>query len=80
MSSEALNRAMTAKGKLAAMLKDVPEVVAIGIAILDGGFGLKVNLVRATNRAIPQEVDGLPVVIATTGEIAPLSDHTKAKA
>jgi hypothetical protein len=61
-------QAAAAKEKLAMMLEDLPELSALGVAILDGGFGLKVNLVRRSDRPIPTEIDGVPVIIEVVGE------------
>lgn len=54
------------------MLEDLPELSALGIAILDGGFGLKVNLIRRTDRSISTEIEGVPVIIEVIGKVAPL--------
>ena len=70
MKPAPLNAAIAAKAKVMAMLEDRAEVCAIGIAVLDGGFGVKVNLLRHGGPAIPTEVDGVPVIAEVTGEIA----------
>ncbi len=73
MTSATLEEATSAKAKLAVMLKGLPELSAIGIAILDGGgLGVKVNLLRRTDHRIPEEIEGVPVVIEVTGGISPL--------
>ena len=75
MTSATLEQARNAKPKLAAMLQDIPEVRGIGIAILNGGFGLKVNLSAETcDRVIPTVVDGVPVITAIVGAIRPAGD------
>jgi hypothetical protein len=71
VSPATLEQAAAAKKKLAMMLEDLPELSALGIAILDGGFGLKVNLTRGTDRPISTEIDGVPVIIEVIGEVAP---------
>lgn len=67
-----LDEARAAKAKLAALLESLPELQGLGIAVLDGGFGLKVNLETATPFEIPPDVDGVPVVVAIVGRICPL--------
>jgi len=54
------------------MLEGRVEVGAIGIAILDGGFAVKVNLLRPADPPIPAEVDRVPVIVELTGGISPL--------
>lgn len=60
-----------AKGKLTEMLACLPELRGVGIAMLDGGFGLKVNLETETTVPIPSEIDGVPVVVEVVGGIQP---------
>jgi hypothetical protein len=68
-----LERARTAKTKIADLLQDEMEVCGIGIATLDGGYGVKVNVTGAAAALhIPDEVDGVPVVVTVGGEILPL--------
>lgn len=67
-----LNAAIAAKAKVMSMLEDRAEVCAIGIAVLEGGFGVKVNLARHVDLAIPTEVEGVPVIVEVTGKISPL--------
>jgi hypothetical protein len=58
---------------LAAALETVEEVLGLGIAVLDGGFGLKVNVEsEAVTSSIPSEVDGVAVIVEVVGEITPL--------
>lgn len=64
--------ASSAKAKLTEMIEERAEVCAIGIAILDGGFGVKVNLVRPAEPPIPSELDGVPVIVEVTGGISAL--------
>lgn len=72
MTPATLEQARAAKAKLAEALVDVPEVDTLGIALLDGGFGVKVNLVMATAFPIPDEIDGVPVLVVIVGSIYPL--------
>jgi hypothetical protein len=72
VSPATLEAAASAKAKLMKMLEGRAEVCAIGIAILDGGFGVKVNLFRPAEPPIPAEVDRVPVIIEVTGGISSL--------
>ena len=72
MSPATLEGAASAKAKLMEMLEGRVEVGAIGIAILDGGFAVKVNLLRPADPPIPAEVDRVPVIVELTGGISPL--------
>jgi len=68
-----LAQARKAKPKLLAMLDSMPEVRGVGIAALDGGFVLKVNLASDRSRcAIPGEIDGVPVITQIVGPIQSL--------
>lgn len=71
MTPATLEQARAAKNRLAEMLACVPELRGVGIAVLDGGFGVKVNLASETAFAIPNEIDGVPVLIAVIGGITP---------
>jgi hypothetical protein len=62
-------KAKAAKEVLAAALADLPELRGIGIAVLDEGFGVKVNLSRPAKRSVPSEVDDVPVIIDIVGTI-----------
>ena len=58
-------------------LLGVPGVVGVYVGLLDDGKTpcLKVMLARKsaeTERAIPKNIEGFPVVIEVTGEIKPL--------
>lgn len=64
-------QAERAQQKLRARLAGCANVRGIGIAILERGFGVKVNLERAdTELAIPDDVDGVPVIVAVVGVIS----------
>ena len=68
-----LERARAAKERLSEQLTGLPELRGIGIAILDGGFGVKVNLLRAVGEdVVPGEVDGVPVIVDVVGPIVAL--------
>lgn len=60
-SKEAARRQVAAKG----------EVVGVGIvkAKTGGGFAIKVNVKAAPSKALPAEVEGVPIVIEVIGTI-----------
>jgi hypothetical protein len=67
-----LEETRAAKAKLALLLEGLPELRALGIMRMDGGFGLKVNLETATLFPIPADVDGVPVIVTIVGPICAL--------
>jgi hypothetical protein len=68
-----LEQARAAQSKLASMLAGIGELGGIGITLVDGGYGLRVNLTaEVAADAIPLDVDGIPVVVELVGEIRPL--------
>jgi hypothetical protein len=68
-----LQQARKAKAKLARMLRHVPELQGLGIAMVEGGFGLKVNLARqVSSPEIPAQIDGVPVVVVIVGGVRAL--------
>ena len=70
MRPATLEQAERAKEKLDALLGDAPNVRGLGIAVLEGGFGVKLNLQRAPKAgSIPDDVDGVPVIIDVVGAI-----------
>jgi hypothetical protein len=74
MSKATLDQARVAKRKAIELLAEIPELRGIGIApLIGGGFGLKVNLLRATEGVqIPAEIDGVPVIVEIVGPVRPL--------
>jgi hypothetical protein len=65
--------AESAKNTLANVLRDLPELRGIGIAVLDDGFGVKVNLTREVAAGtVPNDVDGVPVVVSVIGTVEAL--------
>ena len=66
-----LERARAAKEKLRERLANLSELRGIGIAVLDGGYGVKVNLLHRTETLIPVEIDGVPIVIEVVGRMIP---------
>lgn len=70
MTPATLEHALAAKEKLDSMVGDSPNVCGIGVAVMEGGFGVKLNLQRApAPGSIPDDVDGVPVIIDVVGEI-----------
>jgi len=65
-----IEEALSAKAKVAEMLKGSPELVATGIAVLDGGFGVKVNLRKRMASPLPADIDGVPLVVEVTGNLS----------
>lgn len=52
-------------------LRGMGGIQGIGIAVLDNGYGLKVNLRDSVTGPIPSEIDGVPVIVDVVGIIAP---------
>lgn len=53
------------------MLNGSATVTGIGLARLDGGWGVKVNLSAAPPRnLLPPSIDGVPVQVEVTGPIS----------
>lgn len=70
MIPASLERAVAAKTKLNEMLGDSPNICGLGIAVLPSGFGIKLNLLRAPQPGtIPDDVDGVPVIVDVVGSI-----------
>lgn len=70
MTPVRLDEAERARTKLREQLRGAGGVQGIGIAVLPGGYGVKVNLRDAGARgAVPDEVDGVPVIVAITGNV-----------
>lgn len=73
MKPATLAAAEAAKNALAAALARLPELRGIGIALMDDGFGVKVNLSREVPAGtVPSDVDGVPVVVSVVGTVQPL--------
>jgi hypothetical protein len=73
MKGATLERSQAAKATIAAALTGRPELRGIGIAVLDCGYGVKVNLSsRPADLSLPDEVDGVPIIIDIVGTIRAL--------
>jgi len=70
MHGSTLEQARTAKASLRAQLAGLPGLRGIGVAFLEKGYGVKVLLERLPDGiVIPEEVDGVPVVIDLVDEL-----------
>lgn len=70
MNPGTLTAAQRAMESVAAILRGVAEVRGIGIAVLEGGFGVKVNLSRSVDKGvIPDDVDGVPIIVDVVSDI-----------
>lgn len=68
-----IERARAAKSVIASRLDGRAEVNGIGIAPVDGGYGVKVNLAHPLPEhvIIPEDVDGVRILVDEIGEIRP---------
>ncbi len=66
-----LEAARAAKQKALTALEGRAEVNGVGITRVGAGYGIKVNLAAAPPRgtALPEEVDGVPVLVEIVGRI-----------
>jgi hypothetical protein len=70
MTPVTLAQARNAKSKLRKLLRNIPDVNGIGLTSSEYGYALKVNLRRALDAdAIPDNVDGVPVIVDVVGNI-----------
>ena len=67
MSPASLEQARAAKRKLDDLLRDCEDVRGIGIAVVKGGYGVKVNFAGTRPAGIPDDVDGVPVIVDVVG-------------
>lgn len=66
-----LEQARRAKAELSARVADNSVIAGIGLARREGGWGVKVNVVRAAPELqIPADVDGVPVTVEVVGRVA----------
>lgn len=74
MNGATLEQARAAKNALRALLLGkLDGLRGLGIAFVDGGYGVKVLVDRRPrDGAIPDDVDGVPVIVDVVGEVAPL--------
>ena len=67
-----LETAKAAKEKFMEQFEDLKELSGVGIANLDGGYGVAVRLSAEASRPIPAEIDGVPIDVRVIGKIGPL--------
>lgn len=67
--SVTLDQARAVKKKAAALAGEVADVVGVGLTSRAGSFAVKVNLRAATEKALPDEVDGVPIVYEVVGTV-----------
>jgi len=63
--------ARRAKDLVVDLLGDDDAIAAVGIAVTDDGYAVKVNLSHALDRpaAVPDSIDGVPVLIEVVGPV-----------
>lgn len=70
MNGSTLEQARVAKASLRTQLAGLPGLRGIGVAFLEEGYGVKILLERLpAGIVIPEEVDGVPVVIDIVDEL-----------
>lgn len=68
MLTPTLDEARAAKSKALTLLRNAPSVVGVGIARLNGGYCVKVN-VSQSRRDMPADIDGVPVRVEVVGAL-----------
>ncbi len=70
-----LERARQAKQHAADLFGRFGTVVGTGIISIDGGYGIKINLLDqpAEDLVLPERVEGVPVKVEVVGSVRPLS-------
>jgi hypothetical protein len=71
MNGATYEEAEAAKELLAAEVANLPELRGIGIAVLDAGYGVRLNLSGPIDRTVPTEINGVPVIVRIIGTIRP---------
>jgi len=71
-SAATIEQARAAKTHVLAQLRHLRQLNGVGLARMDQGYVVKVNLSEPleNQELIPQEVDGVPVVVDVVGRIA----------
>ncbi len=66
-----LDKARAAKAKALSLFSSLAQVNGVGITGVGGGYGVKVNLAEplAEGVHLPDEIDGVPVVVEFVGPI-----------
>ena len=68
MKTCTLEQARAAKLKAVAAFRSLVPMPSVGLTRIENGYGLKVNLERASGSPLPTEVDGVPVRIEIVGK------------
>jgi len=72
MTPASLQEAEAAKRILRERLTGISTIRGIGIATLGRGYGVKVNLLdRSARHLVPDDIDGVPVIVDIVGIISP---------
>ena len=72
MTPATLQEAEAAKRKLRERLSGISAIRGIGIATLRRGYGIKVNLLdQSARHLVPDDIDGVPVIVDVVGIISP---------
>lgn len=66
-----LEQARAAKIRLRADLTNHHGIRGIGLARLDHGYAVRVNVDSASDDDLPRAVDGVPVQVTVVGQITP---------
>ena len=71
MKSCTIEKARSAKARVAEMLRDERGLTGVGITRVGKGYAVKVNLSAAlgAGHEIPPEVDGVPIRVEITGRV-----------
>jgi hypothetical protein len=71
MDGVPIERARAAKTQLLEKLSALPQLGGIGLVRIGDGFGVKVNLSEPleSDENVPQEIEGVPVVIDIVGRV-----------
>lgn len=71
MEGVSIERARAAKSEVMVRVASIPQVNGVGLARIDHGYAVKVNLSEPLERisAIPSEVNGVPILIDIVGSI-----------
>lgn len=72
IDAKSLKDARAAKQKLREQLSGLAEVRGIGLTRRASGYAVKLNVERLPDEwTLPDDVDGVPVVVAVVGKIKP---------
>lgn len=65
--------AKAAKAEFRKRFENLPELRGVGIAVLNGGYGVAVRLSSPASQQLPAEISGVPVDIKIVGTIVALA-------